>query len=167
MFAPVARLEATRIFVAYVASKNLRVFQLDVKSAFLNSKIKEEVYVTQPPGFKDPKYPNRVYKLNEALYGLHQAPRAWYDELSNHLLVNGFQMRAINKTLFYKNRVRDLLLVQVYVDDISFGSTNVQLCERPCSGSETSSYTCRTIRYGSITLCLLYNFIWRKHIIKE
>ncbi|XP_076956395.1 uncharacterized protein LOC143631538 [Bidens hawaiensis] len=128
VFAPVARIEAIRIFLAYAASKNIRVFQLDVKSAFLNGKIDEEVYVAQPPGFEDPMYPNRVYKLKKALYGLHQAPRAWYDELSNHLLENGFKRGAIDKTFFYKRKGSDLLMLQVYVDDILFGSTNEQMC---------------------------------------
>ena len=80
-FAPVARLEAIRIFLAFAASKGFKVFQMDVKSGFLNSFVEEEVYVKQPPGFENPKFPNRVYKLQKALYGLKQAPRAWYDRL--------------------------------------------------------------------------------------
>ena len=84
-FAPVARLEAIRIFLAFAASKGFKVFQMDVKSAFLNGFIEEEVYVKQPPGFENPKFPNRVYKLQKALFGLKQAPRAWYDRLKNLL----------------------------------------------------------------------------------
>ncbi|GJT31803.1 uncharacterized mitochondrial protein-like protein [Tanacetum coccineum] len=101
---------------------------MDVKSAFLYGKIEEEVYVCQPPGFEDPDFPNRVYKVKKALYGLHQAPRAWYKTLSTYLLDNGFQRGKIDKTLFIKRHKGDILLVQVYVDDIIFGSTKRELC---------------------------------------
>ncbi|GJX14355.1 retrovirus-related pol polyprotein from transposon TNT 1-94 [Tanacetum coccineum] len=100
---------------------------MDVKSAFLYGKIEEEVYVCQPPGFEDPDFPDRVYKVEKALYGLHQAPRAWYETLSTYLLDNGFQRGKINKTLFIKRYKGDILLVQVYVDDIIFGSTKKDL----------------------------------------
>ncbi|GJW70679.1 putative ribonuclease H-like domain-containing protein [Tanacetum coccineum] len=103
-------------------------FQMDVKSAFLYGKIEEEVYVCQPPGFEDPDFPNRVYKVEKALYGLHQAPRAWYETLSTYLLDNGFQREKIDKTLFIKRDKSDILLVQVYVDDIIFGSTRKKMC---------------------------------------
>ena len=129
VFAPVARLEAIRLFLAYASYKNFPVYQMDVKSAFLYGKIPEPVYVMQPPGFEDPKYPDRVYKVKKALYGLHQAPRAWYDTLSQYLLNNGFCRGTIDKTLFIKKDKKDILLVQVYVDDIIFGSTNKVLCE--------------------------------------
>ncbi|KAJ9557081.1 hypothetical protein OSB04_011695 [Centaurea solstitialis] len=86
VFAPVARIEAIRLFLAFASYKGFKVYQMDVKSAFLYGTIDEEVYVCQPPGFEDPKYPDRVYKLRKALYGLHQAPRAWYDTLSSYLL---------------------------------------------------------------------------------
>ena len=89
-FAPVARLEAIRILLAFAASKGFKLFQMDVKSAFLNGFIEEEVYVRQPPGFENPKYPDRVFKLQKALYGLKQAPRAWYARLKTFLLENGF-----------------------------------------------------------------------------
>ncbi|GJR53616.1 putative ribonuclease H-like domain-containing protein [Tanacetum coccineum] len=88
----------------------------------------EEVYVCQPPGFEDPDYPDKVYKVVKALYGLHQAPRAWYETLANYLLGNGFQRGKIDQTLFIKRQKGDILLVQVYVDDIIFGSTNKELC---------------------------------------
>ncbi|GJV44998.1 putative ribonuclease H-like domain-containing protein [Tanacetum coccineum] len=101
---------------------------MDVKSAFLYGKIEEEVYVCQPPGFEDPDFPDRVYKVEKALYGLHQAPRAWYETLSTYLLDNGFQRGKIDKTLFIKRHKGDILLVQVYVDDIIFGSTKKELC---------------------------------------
>ncbi|GJY96373.1 putative ribonuclease H-like domain-containing protein [Tanacetum coccineum] len=101
---------------------------MDVKSAFLYGKIEEEVYVCQPPGFEDPDFPDRVYKVEKALYGLHQAPRAWYETLSTYLLDNGFQRGKIDKTLFIRRDKGDILLVQVYVDDIIFGSTKKSLC---------------------------------------
>nr|GEZ06256.1 putative ribonuclease H-like domain-containing protein [Tanacetum cinerariifolium] len=101
---------------------------MDVKSAFLYIKIEEEVYVYQPSGFEDPDFPNRVYKVEKALYSLHQAPRAWYETLSTYPLDNGFQRGKIDKTLFIKRNKGDILLVQVYVDDIIFGSTKKELC---------------------------------------
>ncbi|GJS31668.1 putative ribonuclease H-like domain-containing protein [Tanacetum coccineum] len=101
---------------------------MDVKSAFLYGTIEEEVYVTQPPGFKDPDHPDKVYKVVKALYGLHQAPRAWYETLANYLLGNGFKRGKIDQTLFIKKQKGDILLIQVYVDDIIFGSTNKELC---------------------------------------
>ncbi|GJS31791.1 retrovirus-related pol polyprotein from transposon TNT 1-94 [Tanacetum coccineum] len=100
VFAPVARIEAIRLFLAYASFKDFVVYQMDVKSAFLYGKIEEEVYGCQPPGFKDPDFPNRVYKVEKALYGLHQAPRACYETLSTYLLDNGFHRGKIDKTLF-------------------------------------------------------------------
>ncbi|KAL8120799.1 hypothetical protein AgCh_017833 [Apium graveolens] len=129
-FAPVARLEAIRIFLAYAAHKKFTVFQMDVKSAFLNEELEEEVYVEQPPGFVDSKHPDYVYRLDKALYGLKQAPRAWYETLTKFLLESGFNRGTIDKTLFYLNHGKDLLLVQIYVDDIIFGSTNGRLCKK-------------------------------------
>ncbi|GJS57892.1 putative ribonuclease H-like domain-containing protein [Tanacetum coccineum] len=102
VFAPVARIEAIRLFLAYASFMNFVVYQMDVKSAFLYGKIEEEVYVCQPPGFEDLEFPNKVYKVEKALYGLHQAPRAWYETLSTYLLENRFQRGTIDKTLFIK-----------------------------------------------------------------
>ncbi|GJU80380.1 putative ribonuclease H-like domain-containing protein [Tanacetum coccineum] len=113
VFALVARIEEIRLFLAYASFKDFVVYQMDVKSAFLYDKIEEEVYVCQPPGFKDPDFPDRVYKVEKALYGLHQAPRAWYETLSTYLLDNGFQRGKINKTLFIRREKGDILLVQV------------------------------------------------------
>ncbi|KAJ9539364.1 LOW QUALITY PROTEIN: hypothetical protein OSB04_032097 [Centaurea solstitialis] len=127
-FAPVARIEAIRIFLAYAAHKKFTVYQMDVKTAFLNGELKEEVYVSQPEGFVDRTKPNHVYILDKALYGLKQAPRAWYDHLSNALLDNGFYKGKIDPTLFIKTEGDDILLVQIYVDDIIFGSTNSDMC---------------------------------------
>ncbi|GJS27878.1 putative ribonuclease H-like domain-containing protein, partial [Tanacetum coccineum] len=128
VFAPVARIEAIRLFLAYASFKDFVVYQMDVKIAFLYDKIKEEVYVCQPPGFEDPDFPDKVYKVEKALYGLHQAPRAWYETLLIYLLDNEFQRGKIDKTLFIRRHKGDILLVQVYVDDIIFGSTNKKLC---------------------------------------
>ncbi|GJR48201.1 putative ribonuclease H-like domain-containing protein [Tanacetum coccineum] len=128
VFALVARIEAIRLFLAYASFKDFVVYQMDVKSAFLYGKIEEEVYVCQPPGFEDPDFLDRVYKVEKALYGLHQAPRAWYETLSTYLLDNGFQRGKIDKTLFIRRDKGDILLVQVYVDDIIFGSTKKSLC---------------------------------------
>nr|GEW76018.1 hypothetical protein [Tanacetum cinerariifolium] len=120
VFAPVARIEAIRLFLAYVFFMGFMVYQMDVKSAFLYGTIKEEVYVCQPLGFEDLDYPDKVYKVVKALFGLHQAPRAWYKTLANYLLENGFQRGKIDQTLFIKRKKGDILLVQIYVDDIIF-----------------------------------------------
>ncbi|GJY28906.1 putative ribonuclease H-like domain-containing protein [Tanacetum coccineum] len=128
VFAPVARIEAIRLFLAYASFMGFMVYQMDVKSAFLYGQIEEEVYVCQPPGFEDPDYPDKVYKVVKALYGLHQAPRAWYETLAKYLLDNGFHRGKIDQTLFIKKQKGDILLVQVYVDDIIFGSTKKELC---------------------------------------
>ncbi|GJX96841.1 putative ribonuclease H-like domain-containing protein [Tanacetum coccineum] len=128
VFAPVARIEAIRLFLAYASFMGFMVYQMDVKSAFLYGRIEEEVYVCQPPGFEDPDYPDKVYKVVKALYGLHQAPRAWYETLAKYLLDNGFHRGKIDQTLFIKKQKGDILLVQVYVDDIIFGSTKKELC---------------------------------------
>ncbi|GKA45479.1 putative ribonuclease H-like domain-containing protein [Tanacetum coccineum] len=100
---------------------------MEVKSAFLYGKIEEEVYVCQPSGFEDPHFPDKVYKVEKALYRLHQAPRAWYETLSTYLLDNGFHRGQIDKTLFIKRHKDDILLGQVYVDDIIFGSTKKEM----------------------------------------
>ncbi|GJU96775.1 putative ribonuclease H-like domain-containing protein [Tanacetum coccineum] len=114
-FAPVARMEAIRIFLAYAAHKSFTVFQMDVKTAFLHGTLKEDVYVCQPEGFIDADHPSHVYKLKKALYGLKQAPRAWYDELSKFLLQNHFFKGTIDPTLFIRRFDDDILVVQVYV----------------------------------------------------
>ncbi|GJT86343.1 putative ribonuclease H-like domain-containing protein [Tanacetum coccineum] len=128
VFAPVAKIEAIKLFLAYASYKDFMVYQMDVKSVFLYGKIEEEVYVCQPPGFEDPDFPDRVYKVEKSLYGLHQALRAWYETLSTYLLDNGFLRGKIDKTLFIKRHKGDILLVRVYVDDIIVGSTKKELC---------------------------------------
>lgn len=129
MFAPVARMEAIRILIAFASHMEFTLFQMDVKSAFLNDFLKEEVYVKQPPGFEKHEHPKYVFKLDKALYGLKQAPRAWYERLSKFLLGNGFTRGKIDNTLFLKKRGRNLLIVQVYMDDIIFGATVDSLCK--------------------------------------
>nr|GEY21936.1 retrovirus-related Pol polyprotein from transposon TNT 1-94 [Tanacetum cinerariifolium] len=123
-FALVARMEAIRIFLAYTAHKGFTVYQMDVKTAFLHGSLKEDIYVCQLEGFIDVDYPSHVYKLKKALYGLKQAPRAWYDELSTFLPQNGFSKGTIDPTLFIRRFDDDILVVEVYVDDIIFGLTD-------------------------------------------
>nr|GEU33865.1 retrovirus-related Pol polyprotein from transposon TNT 1-94 [Tanacetum cinerariifolium] len=126
VFALVARIEAIWLFLAYASFKDFVVYQMDVKSAFLYGKIEKEVYVCQPPGFEDLNFLEKVYKVEKALYGLHQAPRTWYETLSTYLMDNGFYRGQIDKTLFIKRHKDDILLVQVYVDDI-IGLTKKEL----------------------------------------
>jgi hypothetical protein len=128
-FAPVARLEAIRILLAYACSRNIKLYQMDVKSAFLNGKISELVYVEQPPSFEDPTKPNHVYKLSKALYGLKQAPRAWYERLRDFLLSKGFKIGKVDTTLFTKKIGNGIFICQIYVHDIIFGSTNEDFCK--------------------------------------
>nr|GEU97619.1 copia protein [Tanacetum cinerariifolium] len=130
VFAPVARIEAIRLFLAFASYMGFMVYQMDVKSAFLYEEIEEEVYVTQPKGFEDPHNPKHVYRVVKALYGLHQAPRAWYARLSTFLLKHHYRRGTIDKTLFLKKDSRHIILVQVYVDDIIFGSTNKAWCDK-------------------------------------
>nr|GEV40764.1 retrovirus-related Pol polyprotein from transposon TNT 1-94 [Tanacetum cinerariifolium] len=128
-FAPVARIEDIRIFITNTASKNMNVYQMDVKTAFLNGELKEEAYVSQPEGFIDPDHPTHVYRLKKALYGLKQAPRAWYDTLSRFLLDTNFSKGAVDPTLFTRKIGKHILLVQIYVDDIIFASTDPTDCD--------------------------------------
>ncbi|KAJ9556551.1 hypothetical protein OSB04_011165 [Centaurea solstitialis] len=151
----VLMLEAIRLFLAFAAHMNFKVFQMDIKNAFLNGKLNEEVYVAQPPGFVDPKFPDHVYKLNKALYGLKQAPRAWYDTLSTFLLSKGFERGKIDNTLFLKKYPKHILLVQIYVDDTIFGSTNPKLCEKT---SDQQSEKGIFINQGKYVLDMLKKF---------
>ncbi|GJX15615.1 retrovirus-related pol polyprotein from transposon TNT 1-94 [Tanacetum coccineum] len=126
-FSPVARLEDIRIFLAFSAHMNMVVYQMDMKTAFLNGILQEEVYVSQPDGFLDPENPNYVYKLKKALYGLKQALRMWYDLLSSFLLSQELSKGAVDPTLFIRRKGKDMLLVQIYVDDIIFAVTKPEL----------------------------------------
>jgi hypothetical protein len=128
-YALIARLESICILLAYATYHGFKLYRMDMKSAFLNGPIKEEVYVEQPPGFEDSEYPNHVYKLSKALYGLKQAPRAWYECLRDFLITNGFKVGKAGPTLFTKTIAKDLFICQIYVDDIIFGSTNKSSCE--------------------------------------
>nr|GFA74425.1 retrovirus-related Pol polyprotein from transposon TNT 1-94 [Tanacetum cinerariifolium] len=123
-FSPVTRIEAIRLFLAYAAHKDFTVFQMDV--AFLNGILKEEVYVGKPLGFGSKQYPDHVYALHKALYGLKQAPQARHDILSQFLIESGFQKGSIDTTLFIKKKGKNIMSIQIYVDDIIFGSTNLE-----------------------------------------
>jgi hypothetical protein len=129
-FALVACPKAIRMLLAFVASKGFKLYQMDVKSVFLNDVIQDEFYVRLPPGFENPKYPHRVYKLSNALYGLKQAPRTWYARLKMFLLEHGYVMGSVYKTLFTLKHVTDFLLVRIYVDDIIFGGSSHTLVSR-------------------------------------
>jgi hypothetical protein len=117
------------MLLSYATHHGFKLYQMDVKSAFLNGPIKEEVYVKQPPGFDREGYPNHVYKLHKALYRLKQAPRAWYECLRDFLIENGFRIGKADSTLFTRKMGKDLFVCQIYVDDIIFGSTNKSFCD--------------------------------------
>ncbi|GKB34761.1 retrovirus-related pol polyprotein from transposon TNT 1-94 [Tanacetum coccineum] len=129
-FAPVSRLEAVGIFVVYATHKNFPIYQIDVKTSFLNDPLKAEVFVRQPDGFVDSDFPNHVYRLKKSLYGLKQAPRAWYDKLSLFLIEHHFTKGIVDSTLFTRRHEDDSLLVQIYVDDIIFGTTKPVFAKR-------------------------------------
>ncbi|GJX59042.1 retrovirus-related pol polyprotein from transposon TNT 1-94 [Tanacetum coccineum] len=128
-YAPVARLESIRILLAYASALDFKLFQMDVKSAFLNGFINEEVYVAQPIGFIDFEKPDHVYKLKKALYGLKQAPKAWYDRLKAFLFKHEYKMGMVDNILFIKKKSLNLIIVQIYVDDIIFGLTCQDMCD--------------------------------------
>jgi hypothetical protein len=128
-YAPVARLESIRILLDYATYHGFKLYQMDVKIAFLNGPIEEEVYVEQPLDFEDSEYPSHAYKLSKALYGLKQAPRAWYECLRDFLITNGFKVGKVGPTLFTETIAKDLFICQIYVNDIIFGSTNKSSCE--------------------------------------
>ena len=128
-YAPVARLDVIRLILSFACSNDFQLFQMDVKSAFLNGIIKEEVYLEQPPGFEDCDHPDWVYQLHKALYGLKQAPRAWYEKLSSFLISHGYVRGHVDTTFFIKKVDSDMIVVQIYVDDIIFGSRNPTLCD--------------------------------------
>ncbi|GJU75790.1 retrovirus-related pol polyprotein from transposon TNT 1-94 [Tanacetum coccineum] len=128
-YVPFARIESIRTLLAYACSLDFKLFQMDVKSAFLNGFINEEVYVAQPPGFIDFEKPDHVYKLKKALYGLKQAPKAWYDRLKAFLIKHEYKMGMVDNTLFTKKKSSNLIIVQIYVDDIIFGSTCQDMCD--------------------------------------
>ena len=128
-FAPVARLESIRLLLGVACFLKFKLFQMDVKSAFLNGYLNEEVYVEQPKGFVDPNCPDHVYKLKKALYGLKQAPRAWYERLTEFLVTHGYRKGGIDKTLFVKEKDGKLMIAQIYVDDIVFGGMSDEMVQ--------------------------------------
>jgi hypothetical protein len=130
IFAHVAHLKAIRILLGVATSKGFKLYQMDVKSDFLNGVIQEEVFVRQLPGFENPKYLNRVYKLSKALYGLNKVMRAWYARINTFLLWHGYVMESVDKSLFTLNYGTDFLPVQIYVDDIIFGGSSHLLVSR-------------------------------------
>nr|GEW08611.1 retrovirus-related Pol polyprotein from transposon TNT 1-94 [Tanacetum cinerariifolium] len=127
-FTPVSRIEAICIFIANPAHKNMTIYQMDVQTTFLNGELKKEVWISQPEGFVDQDNPPHVYRLKKALCGLKQAPRAWYDMLSSFLISQHFSKGVVDPTLFTRQAGNDLLLVEIYVDDILFSSTNTAMC---------------------------------------
>ncbi|GJX46548.1 retrovirus-related pol polyprotein from transposon TNT 1-94 [Tanacetum coccineum] len=164
-FAPVARIEAIRIFVANAAHKNMTIYQMDIKTAFLNGELKEEVYVSQPEGFVDQDNPSHVYKLKKALYGLKQAPRAWYDMLSSFLISQQFSKGAVDLTLFIRHAGNDILLILLYCDNKSA----IALC---CNNVQHSRAKHIDIRYHFIKeqvengIIELY-FIWIEYQLDD
>ncbi|GJX21769.1 retrovirus-related pol polyprotein from transposon TNT 1-94 [Tanacetum coccineum] len=128
-YAPIARLESIRILLAYACALDFKLFQMDVKSAFFNGFINEKVYVAQPPGFIDFAKPNHVYRLKKVLYGLKQTPKAWYDRLKAFLIEHNYTMGMVDNTLFTKKKYSNLIIVQIYADDIIFGLTCQELCD--------------------------------------
>jgi hypothetical protein len=122
-FTLVSRLESIRILLSIACHLGFKLYQMDVKSAFLNGILQEEVYVEQPKGFQDPHHPHHVFKLKKALYDLKQAPRAWYERLTTYLLAKGFTRGEADRTLFIRNQGTHKLIAQIYVDDIIFGAT--------------------------------------------
>ncbi|GJY87812.1 putative ribonuclease H-like domain-containing protein [Tanacetum coccineum] len=175
VFAPVARIKAIRLFLVYALFKDFVVHQMDVKSAFLYSKIEEEVYVCQPSGFEDLEFLDRVYKIEKALYGLHQAPRAWYETLSTYLLDNGFQrefqMRFHGELTFFlglqvKQKDDGIFISQdKYVDDIlkKFGFLTVRIASTPI---ETSKPLLKDVEAGDVDLQVTPKFS-HLHVVKR
>ena len=129
-FAPVARMDTIRLLLAVAAHKNWKVFQLDVKSAFLNGVLQEEIYVEQPAGFVVQGKADKVYLLKKALYGLKQAPRAWYGRIDDYLTGFGFQRSPSESTLYVKKIEDDVLIVSLYVDDLHVTGSNLQQIEK-------------------------------------
>ncbi|KAL3537664.1 hypothetical protein ACH5RR_001030 [Cinchona calisaya] len=115
------------MFLVFACFNDFKLFQMDVKSAFLNGFIDQEVFVEQSPGFENKNLPNYVFKLSKALYGLKQVPRVWYERLSSFLIE--MDLKVVDTTLFTQTDLNDLLVVQIYVDDIIFGATNDSLCK--------------------------------------
>ncbi|GKE96423.1 retrovirus-related pol polyprotein from transposon TNT 1-94, partial [Tanacetum coccineum] len=151
-FAPIVRIEAIRIFLTFVAHLNMIVYQMDVKTTFLNSILRKEVYVSQRDRFVDQDNPNHVYRLKKALYGLKQAPRAWYDLLSKFMITQGFSKGTVSPTLCIRSEGKDILLVQIYVDDIIFAATTQELCDKFAYADHAGCQDIRRSTFGSMQL---------------
>ncbi|GKE72182.1 retrovirus-related pol polyprotein from transposon TNT 1-94, partial [Tanacetum coccineum] len=171
-FAPVARIEAIRIFVGNVAHKNMTIYQMDVKMAFLNGELKEEVYISQPEGFVDQDNPLHVYKLKKALYGLKQAPRAWCDTLSSFLISQHFSKGAVDPTLFTQQAGNDLLLTTKFkmsmMGHMSF-FLGLQISQSPKSiFINQSKYASEIVKkYGLLTTDYVDTHMVEKNILDE
>ncbi|GJU10373.1 putative ribonuclease H-like domain-containing protein [Tanacetum coccineum] len=164
VFAPVARIEAIRIFLAFASYMGFIVYQMDVKSAFLYGKIDKEVYVSQPPGFVDPKYPKKVYKVVKALYGLHQAPRAWYATLSTFLLKSGYRRGTIDKTLFIKKDKNDIIDLKKFdFDSVKTANTPIET-QKPLTKDEKAADVDVHL-YRSMISSLMYLTAFRPDIM--
>nr|GEZ75423.1 hypothetical protein [Tanacetum cinerariifolium] len=156
-FAPVARIEAIHIFITNAASRNITVYQMDVKTAFLNGELKEKVYVSQPEGFVDPDHPTHVYRLKKALYGLKQAPRAWYDMMSRFLLDNNFSKGAVDPTLFTRKTGKHILLVQIYKFGMdSYDSVDTPMVDRLKLDEDLSGIPVDQTRFRRMVGSLMY-----------
>jgi hypothetical protein len=129
-YAPVARMEAIRLLLAYACSKNVKVYQMDVKPSFLNGELEEAVYIEQPEGFQLSENTDYVCKLKKALYGLKQGPRAWYSRLDKYLQQAGFRKGSADNNLYIKVSQGNILLIEVYVDNIIFGSDDDRLSQK-------------------------------------
>ena len=128
-FAPVVRMETIRTVLALAAQLKLNVYQLDVKSAFLNGDLEEETFVEQPPGYVIKQHKNKVYRLKKALYGLKQAPRCWNSKIDEYLLKNGFIKSPSEPSLYVKKEGTDFLILCLYVDDLIYTGTNAKMVE--------------------------------------
>jgi hypothetical protein len=129
-FAPVPWLESIHMLLVYATHHGFKLYQMDVNSAFLNGPIKKDVYVEQPLDFKSEGYPNHIYRLHKALYGLKRAPRAWYECIGDFLIENDFTIGKADSTLFTRKMDKNLFVCQIYVEDIIFGSTNKSFCDK-------------------------------------
>jgi hypothetical protein len=160
-FAPVARLELIRMLLVNATHHGFKLYQMDIKSAFFNGPIKEEVYVEQPLSFESKEYPNHVYRLHKALYGLKQAPREWYECLRDFLIHNGFRIGKVDSTLFTRKMGKDLFICQICVDDIIFGSTNKSFCEE---FSKIMTYRFEMFMMGVLTFFLRFQIKQAKEV---
>ncbi|GJR86825.1 retrovirus-related pol polyprotein from transposon TNT 1-94 [Tanacetum coccineum] len=171
-FAPVTRLEVVWIFVAYAAHKSFPIYQMDIKTTFLNGPLKEEVYVAKPDGFVDPDHPKKVYRLRKALYGLKQAPRAWYEELSNFLMSKGFTKGTIDPTLFTIRYGEDILLAKYALEILKkhgmerCDSLGTPLATKPKLDVDLSGIPVVQTKYRSMIGSLMYLTYSRPDIVR-